>query len=219
MSDRFLAFFSNFDFEDGFPPEVAARLRGSITERERLVFVCSDPAGHEKLDRYACRDYEWFKNIGIEFAERDVIDDRVTPARAIQIIRAASCLFLMGGDTARQMQFLREYSLSGAIRESGAPVLGLSAGAINMGPLSYMATAMLAVPASEGLGLADITVAPHYNRRRDTPGIMEEIKAVSRRRPVYAMCDGSAIFVQGDKIEMLGEIYQLDHGMIEGVSP
>jgi len=201
MSDRFLAFFSSF--RDGFPLEAAARLREGIDGRRQLVFICTDPAGHEKTDHYARVDREWLSDIGIQFAQCDVLDDRVTPERAWELVRGASCLFLMGGQTMWQFRFMREYGLIEPIRESGAAVLGLSAGAINMA----------------AIGLTGITVTPHYNARKDNLDIMNEIIAASYEHPLYAMCDGSAIFTRGDRMDLLGEIYKIDHGTIEGVSP
>ena len=211
--ERFLAFFSSFG--DGFPPAVAKRLREGITGHGRLVFVCTDPAGHEKTDYYAHIDQEWFRNIGISFMSYDVLDDRVTPERAAGLVCGASCIYLMGGDTARQFRFMREYGLIEPIRESGAAVLGLSAGAINMAALAF--NEVVESP-YEGLALADISIAPHF-RRKDNPAPMEKIRVFSQVHPLYAMCDGSAIFVQGEKVEMLGEIYKIENGRIEGVSP
>jgi len=214
MTDRFLAFFSTF--KDGFSPEAAARLRDGITERERLVFVCTDPSGHEKTDHYARVDREWFREIGIAFAQCDVLDDRVTPERAAELIRGASCIILMGGVTARQFRFLQEYGLIEPIRASRAAVLGLSAGAINMAVLAFSESVESPY---EGLALADISITPHFDLRRDNPGTTEKICAFSYEHPIYAMCDGSAIFAQGNKIDLLGEIYRIHQGEIEGASP
>lgn len=208
MTERFLAFFS--DFDDGFPPEIAAYLRESITERERLVFICTNPSGHEKTDTHARRKHAWLKEAGVDIARCDVIDDRVAPAQAIALTLGASCIFLMGGDTVRQFRFMEEYGLAEAIRQSRAAVLGLSAGAINMAALSFT----LREPPYPGLGLADISITPHFDARK-----AEAIKAVSYGHPIYAMCDGSAIFAQGKKISLCGEIYKIHQGKIEGVFP
>ena len=213
MTNRFLALFSSF--QDGFPPEVAARLREGITGHGRLVFVCTDPAGHNMNDHYARTDREWFRGIGLCFDACDVLDGRITPERAQALLRGASCVYLMGGDTARQFRFMRECRLVEPIRQSAAAVLGWSAGAINMAVLAF--NEVVESP-YEGLALADISVAPHFNRCKEDPTLMEKIRAFSHLHPLYAMCDGSAIFVHGDKIEMLGEIYRIDHGTIEGVS-
>jgi peptidase E len=157
----------------------------------------------------------WLDAAGIRFEECRILDDRTAPARAAALVSTASCLFLMGGQTTKQLRFLRDYGLVEPIRQSGAAVLGLSAGAINMARLSFT----LREPPYLGLALADITVTPHFEKRRDDPALIEEIKAVSSEHPIYAMCDGSAIFARGEIIEMLGEIYKIDQGTIEGVSP
>jgi len=213
MADRFLAFFS--DFDDGFPPEIATRLRGGVSPRGRLVFVCSNPPGHEKTDMHAQWKRGWLEAAGISFARCDVIDDRIPPERAQELIRAASCIFLMGGNTKQQFRFMEEYGLAGPIRQSPAAALGLSAGAINMAALAFT----LREPPYPALALADITVTPHFGGRKNDPERMDEILAVSHRHPIYAMCDGSAIFVQDGRVEPLGEVYKIHFGNIEGVSP
>ena len=142
--------------------------------------MCTDPAGHSKTDNYARIDREWFEAIGIQFAQCDVLDDRVTPARAIELVRDASCILLMGGDTARQFRFMREYGLIGPIRESGAAVLGLSAGAINMAALAFNEAVESPY---EGLALADISIAPHFNASKDDTALMERMRAFSQGHP------------------------------------
>ncbi|MCL1952544.1 MAG: Type 1 glutamine amidotransferase-like domain-containing protein, partial [Oscillospiraceae bacterium] len=174
-----------------------------------------DPAGHGKTDHYARLDREWFEDIGVCFGACDVLDNRVTPERARELVRATSCLFLMGGDTKRQFDFMQGYGLIEPIRQSRAAVLGLSAGAINMAALAFHEEVEAPY---EGLALADISVTPHFNDSRDDPAMTARIRAFSQGHPIYAMCDGSAIFVRGGEIEMLGEIYKIDHGVIEGVS-
>jgi len=206
--DRLLGFFSGVP-NRRFPRDIAERLRGELMERSSLVFVCTDPAGHAKTDWYAAGMHGMFEEIGMPFAGYYAIDDRMEPSRAAGLIQAASCVWLMGGQTPLQMQFLRETGLARAIQDTQAAILGLSAGAINMGKRSLDVEESL--EPYEGLGLADITVTPHFQERRDRlPGLLR----LSEELPICAMEDDSAIFVKGDRISSMGKIHWIHRGKI-----
>jgi len=200
---RLLGFFSGFP--NGFSPNVAAFLREHLAQRERLVFITSNPAG-TKTDHYAAMMHGWFEEVSLPFARYHAIDDRIEPARAVQLTEGADCVFLMGGKTGLQMQFLRSFGLDEAICNSPAMVLGLSAGAINMAKISFDMEESL-IP-HEGLGLTDITIHPHFDSANEDE--LAKLQCVATQFPVYAMKDDSAIFVQGEHITCMGEIMKFE---------
>ena len=207
--DRLLVFFSGFPSRH-FPRNVADRLREELTRRDSMVFVSAWPAEHAETDRDAAIMYACFEEIGLPFAQVHVIDSRVEPSRAARLIREASCVHLMGGHPGKQIQFLRETGLDSAVCDSPAALLGVSAGAINMGKRS-LDTKDSPIP-YEGLGLADITVKPHFdpkNRR-----VSRTLLRISKELPICAMEDDSAIFVAGDQISSMGEIHWIHRGEI-----
>ena len=51
----------------------------------------------------------------------------------VKQVRAADCIFLMGGDVTLQMALIRDLGLSSEFQDSNAVILGVSAGAMNMG--------------------------------------------------------------------------------------
>ena len=207
--DRLLGFFSGFPSHH-FPADVADRLRGELARRDSMAFVCTDPAGHAKTDRYAAIMHGCFEEIGLPFAQVHVIDDRVEPSRAAQLVQEASCVHLMGGNTGTQLQFLRETGLDSAICDSPAALLGVSAGAINMGKRSLNTEESL-VP-YEGLGLADITVHPHFDP--NDKEMLSALLRVSKDLPICAMEDDSAIFVAGERVSSMGKIHWIHRGEI-----
>jgi len=209
--DRLLAFFSGFPSRR-FPDNVAERLREEFAEARRgsIVFVSAWPAEHAENDRDAAIMYACFEEIGLPFAQYHVIDSRAEPSRAAQLIREASCVHLMGGHPGKQIQFLRETGLDSAVCDSSAALLGVSAGAINMGKRS-LDTKDSSVP-YEGLGLADITVKPHFdpkNRR-----VLRTLLRISKGLPICAMEDDSAIFVKGGRVSSMGKIHWIHRGEI-----
>ena len=109
-----------------------------------------------------------------------------------------------------QLQFIREKGLDAAICDASAVVLGVSAGAINMAKYS-LDTKESPVP-YDGLGLADITVKPHF--KLEDRQVLSALLEISMELPICAMEDDSAIFVAGDRISSMGEIHWVSKGEI-----
>ena len=208
MDYRLLGFFSGFP--EGFPWDVANRLREELTELDSLVLIASETALHAKVDRYAAQWRGWFEEIELPFGAYHTIDDRIKPAHAVQLVQEASCVILMGGDPEQQMRFLRETGLDEAIRQTRAAILGLSAGAVNMAVRSLRIWDSQAPRA--GLGLVDITVYPHF--APDDKETLATLLSTSGQLPICAMEDDSAIFVSGDRVSSMGDIHWIQRGEI-----
>ena len=93
-------------------------------------------------------------------------------------------------------------------------VLGVSAGAINMSKRS-LDTKESPVP-YDGLGLADITVKPHFELENQQ--VLSTLLQISMELPICAMEDDSAIFVAGDRISYTGQIHWVSKGEICSLS-
>ncbi|MCL2300864.1 MAG: Type 1 glutamine amidotransferase-like domain-containing protein [Firmicutes bacterium] len=208
MDYKLLGFFSGFP--DGFPWDVAGRLREELTERGSLVMIASELSKHEKVDRYAAQWRGWFEDIGLPFEDYHTIDDRMEPAQAVRLVEETSCVILMGGDPAQQMRFLRDTGLDEALCKTSAAILGLSAGAVNMAARSL--GIWESRPPRAGLGLANITVYPHYDPSDEEA--LAELLRISETLPICAMEDDSAIFISGERVSSMGEIHIIDRGRI-----
>lgn len=213
MEDRLLGFFSGFpNFR--FPPQVATRLGEALTRRDSLIFVSAWPEDHARNDRESAGMHGMFEQCGIPFDHHEVIDTRMEASRAKDLIQEASCVFLMGGYPRLQLELIREKGLVDAIRGTDAALLGVSAGAINMAKRS-LDTKESPVPYS-GLGLADITVKPHFHP--EDPLVMSTLLRISMELPICAMEDESAIFVAGGRIAHTGSIHWVSEGKIRPFS-
>jgi peptidase E len=104
--------------------------------------------------------------------------------------------------------------LDAAIRDTAAAVFGVSAGAINMAKRS-LDTKESPVP-YDGLGLADITVKPHFELENQQ--VLLTLLQISAELPICAMEDDSAIFVAGSRISYTGQIHWLNKGKICPIS-
>ncbi len=209
MQQRLLGFFSGFP-DKRFPRQVAETLATALTCRVSLVFISAWPSDDARNDDDATGMHAMFAEWGIPFAHYAVIDERTDAALARQMIREASCVFLMGGHPGLQYRLIGEKGLAEELRASTAVILGVSAGAINMAVTSLDTKESLAPYA--GVGLADVTVKPHF-RPEDMP-LTETLLQLSRQLPICAMEDESAIFVSEDGVTHIGRIHRFSQGTV-----
>ncbi len=207
MRKKLIGLFSGFP-DHHLPEKIAQRLRTELPDRRRLVFISAWPENHARNDEDSEGMFAMFAEINLYFAERGVIDDRTEPPVARHLIEDASCLFLMGGNATLQMKLIREKKIMDSIRECNAVILGVSAGAINMGRNAI--DIWEDMTPYEGVGLSDITILPHYepsDRER-----CERILTASGICPVWAMSDESAVFIKNGRIGIEGTIHYADKG-------
>ena len=209
MNAKLCGFFSGFP-ERRFTLAIAEVLKGELKRREALVFVSCIPNRFSGNDDDSNGMHAMFSEFGMAFDAHFVIDQRTGKEEAKELIRKADCIFLMGGNATVQMKQIIEKEICEDIRNSSAVILGVSAGAMNMGKRTvdiYETTEPY-----EGLGFLDITVKAHYPL--DDINLMDDIRKVSMNIPVMLMTDESAIFVKNGSISMIGDIYRMNKGEI-----
>ena len=211
MNAKLLGFFSGFPTHH-FTDEIAQVLRENLPVRERLVFISAWPEDCARNDDDSDGMHRMFAERGMGFADHFVIDRRTSAAEAVQLVQEADCVFLMGGDPVAQMALIRDLCLVSPLRDSRAMILGVSAGAMNMG--KHVAEIWDSKAFYEGIGLADITIKAHY-----TPGewFVPLLKELSMTHPIAAMEDESAIFINEEGRQVIGRMYGFDRGEIEEV--
>lgn len=199
---------SGFD-KDGFFETVASELRNAIHNFGSLVFLASDPEGFTKSDDYAERIFGWFHQANLSFSTYNVIDKRVDIGIQRSRIRKASCVFLMGGKTKKQMQYITEQELIPIIKNYNGVIMGLSAGAINMSIRSIIANP-LHPPTSthSGIGLVQTTVIPHYELISDR-FMQSDIIPLASKEPIYCLCDDAVIVTKNNSVRHNGTIHQV----------
>ena len=213
MNVRLLGFFSGFP-KRLFTDEIAEVLKREITERKRLVFISCNPADYSRNDDDSRGMHGMFEEKDMPFQEFAVIDERVGSDKAKELIGNADCVFLMGGNATQQYALMKRKDIVADIRSSRAAVLGVSAGAMNMGKTT-VDIYETDVP-YEGLGFADITVKAHYPV--DDAGLTGRLEKVSMEIPVTLMKDESAIFINQNGIFRIGEIFQMIRGEIKPIT-
>ena len=208
MNASLLGLFSGFPTHH-FTDEIALALRENLPRRESLVFISAWPEEYARNDDDSDGMHRMFAERGLAFVDHRVIDRRTSAADAVRLVRAADCIFLMGGDATLQMALIRDLGLVAELRDSRAVILGVSAGSMNMG--RYVADVWETKELYEGIGLTDFTVKGHYT---EGAWFVPTLKELSMIHPLVAMEDKSAIFVQGNTAWKLGNIHWIDKGSI-----
>lgn len=207
---KIIGIFSGFPSRS-FPRPIAQRLQESVELRDSLVFISAWPDDYDRNDADMAGMYNMFLEHGISFGCCRVVDSRTSAAQGAELISGASCIFLMGGHPERQRELLARLRLEEPVRQSGAVVLGVSAGAINMAVRS-LDTKESPVP-YEGLGLADVTVKPHFDP--DNVQVKAQLMSISQGLPICALQDNSAIFVTQGGASFSGDIHWVHEGRLQ----
>lgn len=204
-------------FPNGFNNEIAQLMKKFIKRRTKFAFIASEfEKNHEKTDQYFKEVLGLFQNIGIDFEKSYVVDGRMEKEMAKDVVRAADVVWLSGGDTPTQYQYLLKYELIDILREHSGMIIGMSAGSIN---LTKMAICTLACGHDkqemyEGIGCVEFSVEPHFNVNK----VSKELLELSKQYIIYGLCDESLILCEGKTIIFLGEVYQIIDGTVKQIS-
>lgn len=199
----YLGWFNTF-----FPENLEKMLQKDLMDRKSLVLISTNPSPSEDD---GSTERSWLDHADIKFDETHLINYRVSKEEAHSSIETASVIFLLGGDTIKQNAFLKEYDLANAIKNSSAVVIGASAGAINMSA-KWVCSKNFGYPVEtsavyEGIGLHDFSVLSHFDLENNLAQVQDELSALSEELDVYASNKDCALRVQGDKIDILGDVY------------
>ena len=207
MRERFLAVFSGFP-DHHFPKEITEKLQEELTERGSIVFITACPSDYSQNDADCEGMYEMFAEQGLHFDQHYVIDKRTDPSLAKELVEHADCVFLMGGGACTdQLDLIREKGCYETLLSCQAPVLGVSAGSMNMAEKTV--DFHDSMEPFDGLGLTNTTVSCHHDPEDKLR--YEKTLRMSQDRVVYAMEDMSAFFFSEGKIETVGKIYRVEN--------
>ena len=204
-------------FPNGFNNEIAQLMKKFIKRRTKFAFIVSEfEKNHEKTDQYFKEILELFQNIGIDFEKSYVVDGRMKKEMAKDVVRSADVVWLSGGDTPTEYQYLLKYELIDILREHSGVIIGMSAGSIN---LTKMAICTLACGHDkqeiyEGIGCVEFSVEPHFDRNK----VPKELLELSKQYTIYGLCDESLILCEGKTRIFLGEVYQMIDGTVKRIS-
>lgn len=227
MSIRYYC--SGFDKEKGFIDDFSDHLRNDIKDTDKFVFIPSDFANKEKIDRNSSQLIELFKKSNLVFNNIIILNEKMTKEEMKSHIRTASVVFLMGGNPSIQLDIIESNLLEEEIRNTESVVIGMSAGAMCMSDYSMLLPVSEKYPdfdIRKGMNLSGINIYPHYNSNGEVPNILivddsktrkdDLLFANQKYGPMYLLCDNSQIREQNGELTFIGEnIIYLSDGNFE----
>ncbi|MNI43775.1 hypothetical protein D3C73_981170 [compost metagenome] len=209
-------------FNDFFPEKLVKLLHEDITDRTSLVMISGQPSGYKdgQVNIDDVFERTWFDQANIIFDEYHFIDYRMQKEDTQRLIRNASVIFLCGGYPVLQNDFLAEYELSDAIKNSNAFTIGASAGAINMSAKWLCSKngghEVETSTIYDGIGFDRFAYESHS--RLDYAALVQGyLFPLSEEIDVYAAEQESAMRVKDGKIDIMGNVYLISHSKIQKV--
>ncbi len=193
-------------------------------EGSGLLVVAANPNDTRTNDITALRMSEAFKSAGMDVRKTSVLDKR-NADRAFEMVRSSDVVILSGGHAPTQNAFFKETGLKELLTGFPGLVISLSAGSVNCAENAYIFPEIAGeaddpgfVRFTEGLGLTDISIIPHYsyikNLSVDGKDLINDIILPdSEGRKFYLIEDGSYFVIDSDVRKFHGRGETLEDGI------
>jgi len=206
-------------FEGVVPPEVARAINNDLAGNKSIAIITTTPIDHEETDKYVeFTRSTWFAPAGIIFEEYRVIDHRISKEKAHELLKNASAILLHGGYPTQLKNFIAEYDMAAAIRNSNANVImGASAGGMNMAA-KFVDDRIEPAEIRDGLGLDNFALESHAYFAIESLEGDEHTKInlmpLSQEIDVYLACTESTIRIQNGRQDIHGDVFVISDSKI-----
>lgn len=212
--------FSSFDKDIRFN-EVANYFKNDMVLYKNIVFIPANFENMEKVNGYANIDVSWFKEIGINLNGITVLNDTMTKEEMFSSIENADIIFLMGGDTLKQNDFLMKNDLKPIIKTFKKVVIGISAGAINLSNISLCSKdeedGVEKTITYEGIGRINYTIEPHFDIDNKIL-LQNELYPLSEKMTIYGLPNNTGVRIIDSNFEILyGDFYKILNNEVEKI--
>ena len=206
--------------------EFVANLRKYVAPGGRFLVIAAWPDEHDRNDDIARSFAGCFAWHGMGFADVDVLDSR-NQERAAELVAQSDVILLSGGHVPTENAFFKQIGLRELLVGYKGVIIGVSAGSMNAADTVYVqpeeageAVNPNFVRWTQGLGLTDKNILPHYNQVCDN--ILDGLRLFedvtypdSVGHPLYVLMDGSYILEAEGTSTLYGESYLLHNGVME----
>ena len=206
--------------------EFVVNLRKYVAPGGRFLVIAAWADEHDRNDDIARSFAGCFRWHGMDFADVDVLDSR-NQERAAELVAASDVILLSGGHVPTENAFFKQIGLRELLVGYKGVIMGVSAGSMNAADTVYVqpeeageAVDPNFVRWTQGLGLTDKNILPHYNQVCDN--ILDGLRLFedvtypdSVGHPLYVLMDGSYILEAEGTSTLYGESYLLHNGVME----
>ncbi|MEK3922480.1 Type 1 glutamine amidotransferase-like domain-containing protein [Paenibacillus sp. FSL K6-2393] len=175
---------------------------------------CSDP--ERKYFEHTRRYYNQIGIDNIQYFDLDLEYEE----RTFGSIFECDAIHLSGGNTFYFLSLLKKRNMVGLLRsyvKSGGILIGVSAGSILTTPTIEIAgygedadENEVGLNDMKALGLVDFEFAPHWDGSEDALNSLREYTRVNRTA-VYVCQDGGGLVIDGESVELYGNVSLVDY--------
>jgi len=208
---------SGLDKTKYFSKELENIIKELVNNPINMVVIPSDSSDYIKNDRYLLGNntivgvYKTFRKI---FCNLNIIllDNRIKTKDGISYLENADIIYLLGGDTFVQLEYLKETKYDKVLKSTNALIIGISAGAMNLAKKAYYSKDENYIESIiyNGLGLTNVTIDPHFDVNNEEQ--VMEIKKYSKKIEIVGLPNESFIIVSNGNIKYIGKHYIYKHG-------
>ena len=208
--------------------EFVAKLQKYVAPGGRFLVIAAWPGDHVRNDEMALTFAGCFDWHGMGFTDVQVLDSR-NQEHAAELVASSDVILLAGGHVPTENAFFNEIGLRELLADYPGVIIGVSAGSMNAADTVYVQPEEAGeaidpnfVRWTQGLGLTDKNILPHYNMVRDNildgMRLFEDVTYPdSVGHPLYVLMDGSYILEADGESTLYGESYLLHNGVMEQI--
>ncbi|MCF7755786.1 Type 1 glutamine amidotransferase-like domain-containing protein [Paenibacillus xylanexedens] len=186
------------------------------SEQPSIGYIPSSSDPEQKYFEHTRRYYNQIGIDNIQFYDLDLEYEE----RTFGSIFECDAIHLSGGNTFYFLSLLQKRNMVGLLRsyvKSGGILIGVSAGSILTTPTIEIAgygeeadENKVGLNDIKALGLVDFEIAPHWDGSEDTLNSLREYTRVNRTA-VYVCQDGGGLVIDGESVELYGNVSLVDY--------
>ncbi|MBQ3021054.1 MAG: Type 1 glutamine amidotransferase-like domain-containing protein [Bacilli bacterium] len=188
------------------PKEVVEFINKHVKFKKCITFIASDFEDYEGNKKFTNKLVNLFEEQSIIFEKVNIIDCLKTKEEMHSNLIESNLVFLLGGDTLKQIEFINKFSLKELLKKEDKIILGISAGAINLAKNVVLAKDesdnIPELSMYEGIGITDINIEPHCDFRNQKH--FKELEEASLYSSILLMNDDCFIIIEDDKYNYYG---------------
>ena len=195
------------------PQEVIDFFREN-TNNFTISFIAADFDDYVLTDKLVNKLINAFEEKKFVIKSFNIIDNRMNAQEMVDAININEIIFLLGGDTLKQINSLNEYELIKHIKKPDKLIVGISAGAINMAKKVILAKDVddniPELSIYDGIGITKINIEPHcdfYNIE-----YLKDLEEASFEGKLLLMNDNCFIIINEEKETYYGDYCYLENG-------
>lgn len=196
--------------------EIINFINKNVKGNKMISFIASSFGDYEKTDHFVNKLLRLFSNKNMYFDDVKIIDERMNIDEMIKSIKISNIVFLLGGDTLEQINYINKYDLKKVINDKNKIIIGMSAGAINMAKRVVLAKDeednIPEMSIYDGLGITTINIEPHCDFKNTKH--WKELENASKYTNLIVMNDDCFIVANDDKVKYYGSFLCLNNGVI-----